>query len=378
MSDETPQVGHVAWLIRIPRICSSWNLWIAYSCRMTHVHYSHMYFVKRANSIFNGTFHELHISACPIHTQSGICRMTHLHCSHMYFVEMANSIFNNTIHELHTSACQIHKVGYVAWLICIARIQGGKDPCDAISCRLFSAKEPLIIGLFCGKWPVKISRPMGLCHPVLLYTDANLLQGLWIWGTYVTWLIDMCDVTHSYVWDDLFICVIWRIHMRDMTRSCVWEERRCLGCDAWHDSLTCATWLIHVANMHVCDMTHPCLCHDAFIRVTWLVRTCDMTHSYEGRDSFACLTKDTVSARHDSLVCATWRIHMCDMTHLRVYQEKWGLGLIHMCDMTHSDVWHDSLVDATCDVTHWCVRHDSFTCVTWFIHMCDMIQACVY
>ena len=27
-------------------------------------------------------------------------------------------------------------------------IQGGEDPSDALSCRSFSAKEPLIIGLF--------------------------------------------------------------------------------------------------------------------------------------------------------------------------------------------------------------------------------------
>jgi len=30
----------------------------------------------------------------------------------------------------------------------------------------FSAKEPLIIGLFCGKRPTKIRQPMGLCHSV--------------------------------------------------------------------------------------------------------------------------------------------------------------------------------------------------------------------
>ena len=45
-------------------------------------------------------------------------------------------------------------------------VQDGEDPYDAWSCRSFSAKEPLIIGLFCGKWPVKIRHPMGLRHPV--------------------------------------------------------------------------------------------------------------------------------------------------------------------------------------------------------------------
>jgi len=30
-------------------------------------------------------------------------------------------------------------------------VQGGEDPYDALGCRSFFAKEPFIIGLFCGK-----------------------------------------------------------------------------------------------------------------------------------------------------------------------------------------------------------------------------------
>jgi len=39
---------------------------------------------------------------------------------------------------------------------------------DASSCRsrLFSAKNQSNIGLFCGKWLVKIRHPMGIRHPV--------------------------------------------------------------------------------------------------------------------------------------------------------------------------------------------------------------------
>ena len=33
-------------------------------------------------------------------------------------------------------------------------------------CRSLSAKEPLILGLFCGKWHIKTRYPMHLCHPV--------------------------------------------------------------------------------------------------------------------------------------------------------------------------------------------------------------------
>ena len=52
--------------------------------------------------------------------------------------------------------------------------QGGEDPQDALSCRSFFAKEPLIIGLFCGKWSLKIGHIMGLQHPVWQIPLQNL------------------------------------------------------------------------------------------------------------------------------------------------------------------------------------------------------------
>jgi len=36
----------------------------------------------------------------------------------------------------------------------------------ALSCRSCSSKTPLIIGLFCRKWPIKIRHPIGLHHPL--------------------------------------------------------------------------------------------------------------------------------------------------------------------------------------------------------------------
>jgi len=39
-----------------------------------------------------------------------------------------------------------------------------RRPCRARSCKSLCAKEQLIIGLFCGKGPVKIRCPMHLGH----------------------------------------------------------------------------------------------------------------------------------------------------------------------------------------------------------------------
>jgi len=108
----------------------------------------------------------------------------------------------------------------------------------------------------------------------------------------------MCDMTHSYVWHDSFICGTWLFHMWDMTHSYV-----------WHDSFICVTWRIHM---------------------------CDMTHSYVWQDSFACVTHSC--AWHDTLICVTWPIHMCDMTHSYVWHDSFirATWLIRMCDMTRS------------------------------------------
>ena len=71
----------------------------------------------------------------------------------------------------------------------------------------------------------------------------------------VPWLMNTCDMTHSYVFRDAFICVPWLIHMCALTHWYV-----------WHDSSIRVSWRIHM-----CAMTHPYVCLDSLIRVTWLV-----------------------------------------------------------------------------------------------------------
>jgi len=75
----------------------------------------------------------------------------------------------------------------------------------------------------------------------------------------VTRFIDMCDcdMSHSYVWHDSFICVTWFIHMCDMTHSYV-----------WHDSFIRATWLIYKR-----DMIHSYMWNDLFALMIWLFLT---------------------------------------------------------------------------------------------------------
>jgi len=230
----------------------------------------------------------------------------------------------------------------------------------------------------------------------------------------VTWLIHMCDMTYSYVWHDLFISVTWLIYlcmtthssrvtilmrMCDMTHSCV-----------WHDSFMCMTWLIHVCDLcissrhihhvwqysqysctceiwhaHMFGMTHSHVWHDLFTCVTWLISMCDMTHSHVWHMTHSYVW-------YDSVIRVTWLIHVCDLTHSNVRPDSciyatWLMHvcnsitrvtwLNHMCDVTQSHVWRDSIarvtwLNHTCDVTQSHVWRDSITFATWFVHTCDM------
>jgi len=123
----------------------------------------------------------------------------------------------------------------------------------------------------------------------------------------------LMSMTHSYVWDDSFICVTRLIHMCDMTHSyvtwlicmcktnllCFWHDSRARddsSVGSWHRTQTAIMCL-----SYLCDMT------DSFNSqklLTYHIRMshifgiiCDMTHTY-----VTWLTR----MRHDS--------HVCDMT----------------------------------------------------------------
>ena len=44
---------------------------------------------------------------------------------------------------------------------------GWRGPVGCLELQVISAKETLIIGLFCGKWSIKRRHSMGLCQPVI-------------------------------------------------------------------------------------------------------------------------------------------------------------------------------------------------------------------
>ena len=174
----------------------------------------------------------------------------------------------------------------------------------------------------------------------------------------------MCDMTHSYVWHDSFICVTWLIHMCDMIHAHVWHDsficvtRLIHMCDmthsyVWHDSLTCVIWLIHM-----CDMTHSCVWHDSFICVTRLIHMCDMTHSYVWKDT----RMDESCHKYDRMIES-------------VFSDAWMSHVTHMDKSCQSIVYIHCVCDRTCCYTARCYIHvwlnQSFHTYEWVMTHID-------
>ena len=187
-----------------------------------------------------------------------------------------------------------------------------------------------------------------------------------------TRLVDICNMTRSYLQQDSFICATWLVApwlvaMCNMTR-----------CYAQHDSLhidllLCATWLVDI-----CNVTRWILQHDSLIcqltafrplcceRNDQLIDLCGVTASCVSRDSeigeasrpwlivtymkescHTCMWHDPLgminSLWRDSFSCATWPSHMSSHSVFFFVREKvchdrlshiWKSYIMHVCDMT--------------------------------------------
>jgi len=139
----------------------------------------------------------------------------------------------------------------------------------------------------------------------------------------------MCDMTHSYMWNDSCTYVTWPMHTCDMTHSYM-----------WHDSFICVTWLIHI-----CGLTYP--------YVTWMNEKSHVRMSHVAYMNESTLGQKpaphAISRPVDLFITALWLIHVTPI----------ALWLIHNIVVTHS-------CDANSFVTHSSWRRDSFPRRTLF------------
>jgi len=124
----------------------------------------------------------------------------------------------------------------VTWLIdtCHSHVWQGSRSFMG-ECKHSSTRRHRPLNLFISlKWPIYMCN---VTRCICVAGLALICRRVFPWNdlfTRITWLVHMCDVTHSYVWRNSFIRVTWFIHMCDVSHSCV-----------WHDS---HTWLVHMCD----------------------------------------------------------------------------------------------------------------------------------
>jgi len=151
------------------------------------------------------------------------------------------------------------------------------------------------------------------------------------------------------MWHDSFIYVTWLIHICDMTHSYM-----------WHDS--CCIWL---------SLTHRTWMHPGVVNESCHIHMCDMTHSYDMNDLWrshvtymneSCHIYEWVMSHIQSPTYIWMHLGAFNAPHSQHTSGAWGAlhapSCIHICDMTHSYMWHDSFIYAT-----------------WLIHICDMTHS---
>jgi len=126
----------------------------------------------------------------------------------------------------------------------------------------------------------------------------------------IHFFLQMCDVTHSYMWFVSFLYVQWLNHIRGDLVS------RPPG------SFSSTFW----ANWR----------RDSFVYVTWLILIREMTQIHTWRPSFEAVRQHVI--QFFFCKCVTWLVHICGMSHsyMWYYSFTYGICLIHVCDMAHS------------------------------------------
>ena len=134
------------------------------------------------------------------------------------------------------------------------------------------------------------------------HSDITWHYSRWLGASFkcVTWVIHMCDMTHSYVWHDSFIRVTWRIQVCDTTRS--YE---------WLDSSTCLTWLIHMR-----DTTHSHVRHDSYICMTQHKVRDETGRTYKFTKETYTFTKETYKIHKTDI--GTFQRKTCKFTKRQI------------------------------------------------------------
>jgi len=169
--------------------------------------------------------------------------------------------------------------------------------------------------------------------------------------------------------------------------TCTWLIDLMVPSWLTHDSLIsyiyCRRWDSWLDIQHMCDMTHSCVWRDSFICVTWLIHVCDVTHLYVWHDSFICVTW-LISLDIQRVMCKSRsmsHVHVTNSTTtIYVCKSKipWGN---QMTRWSHTD---DSLISyiycrhwvRNMYMTHWSDRFlIGFLIYTWLVDLLHILSS---
>ena len=157
-------------------------------------------------------------------------------------------------------------------------------------------------------------------------------------------------------------------HVAHLTGSC--HIRECVTSYIWRGR-SCEYSMLISTYVYICIYVYTYICiyvYTSIVHATECIYVCTYIHICIHVNMYICIYEHTIwnlvthsHVRHDPVICVTWPIHMFDMIH--------------------SQMWHNPFICATwlihiCDTTHSYVRHGSSTYVTRSIHMCDKSYVC--
>jgi len=177
----------------------------------------------------------------------------------------------------------------------------------------------------------------------------------------------LCDIPHSYVWHDLFVCVIC---------ICVFVCVFVCVC-----MCVCMCVCLYVC-VCMCDVPysnraiHLPYCGSQWFYVPWLTRVTWLIHMCHASRSYVWHASSIQGHQSSFIVGLGAFIYMCNDPH--VWHDPFSFiyvtRLVHMCDMPHP-------YRAIKDPLSWVLGHLYVpwpTCVTCLIHICHTTRPYVW
>jgi len=125
------------------------------------------------------------------------------------------------------------------------------------------------------------------------YLKSDILRLWYVWYKNIQVLPSLLGMSRLETCECVIFTYVIEVCLNDQTVALCYFA--CFTC-VWHDTFMCLTWLIHM-----CNMTHSYVWHDTFICVTWLIHMCDMTHSQ--CDIMHHITRVNASCRNINMSC---------------------------------------------------------------------------